>query len=375
MNFVNKKILIIEDDDKLRFNLEKMLKKLDFIVKSSYSSIDTHCDEISNDLLDTDLVLLDINLPGEIDGVTFAKSIRDDYEVPILYVTGNVEPSTFADAMEGRIYGYLPKPFSKLQLDYQMKISLYRYQKEIEAKERMKKIKEREKLIQVGEFAGGFVHDLNNFNSLIMNSYALIRQVAKPEEEEPFCLIHDFVEKGELGANHIKKLAHRYRKIILNSAENKKETIVLQDLIHDVSSFFEFKFKQNDIQLIVDVPPEVSIFSNEVVLVQAIVNLISNAIYEIIDRQMQERWIKIAASIEEGNLSLQITDSGPGIREEVIEDIFEFGYSTKKQSENEGSGVGLSFVRSSIESELGGRIEILKGAANTTFSIQIPHAV
>ena len=105
VNFVNKKILIIEDDDKLRFNLEKMLKKLDFIVKSSYSSIDTHCDEISNDLLDTDLVLLDINLPGEIDGVTFAKSIRDDYEVPILYVTGNVEPSTFADAMEGRIYG------------------------------------------------------------------------------------------------------------------------------------------------------------------------------------------------------------------------------------------------------------------------------
>ncbi len=219
--FNNKRILIIEDDDKLRFNLEKMVANLGHFVQGSFANIESHLDEITDVLAVTDLILLDINLPGQINGVQFARTIKDEYEVPILFVTGNVEEETFKQATESRIYGYLPKPFTKLQLDYQIKMCLFRFSVEKESSDRMKKIKEKEKLIQVGEFAGGFVHDLNNFNTLIMNSYGMIKSISKPDDQEPFKAINSFASRGELGANKIKQLADRYRKIILNQRKIK----------------------------------------------------------------------------------------------------------------------------------------------------------
>ncbi len=115
--------------------------------------------------------------------------------------------------------------------------------------------------------------------------------------------------------------------------------------------------------------------TNEIILIQAVVNLLSNAVFEIIDKKMEERWIKISAQLKDDQLHLQIVDSGPGIKQEIIDDIFEFGFSTKSQTDSEGSGVGLSFVRNSIENELGGKIQVLKEQPNTTFLIQLPQNI
>ncbi len=368
----NKNILIIEDDDKLRFNLERMVESLHHQVSGSFPNASGYFEEITSKLEETNLILLDINLPGEYNGVEFAKKIKDDFNIPILYVTGNVEEDTFIKASEGRIYGYLPKPFSKVQLEFAMKMCLLRFNFENEARKHFKKIKEKEKLIQIGEFAGGFVHDLNNFNGLIMNSIDMINHIVGTREEGPFLQIQDYASKGKLGTMKIKQLSDRYRKIILNQRNKKFETIDLNSLLNDVIRFFDHKLQQHKIELYLDIEENLRIESNEIILTQSIVNLVSNSIYEIVEKDIKERWVKVKAYTQDNKILIEISDSGPGIDSKIVNDIFEFGFSTKEESLEEGSGLGLSFVRNNIQNELKGRIELLKDLEYTTFQIQLP---
>lgn len=369
---LNRNILIIEDDDKLRFNLERMVRSLGQKLLGSFSDAAAYYDQIVEKLKDADLLLLDVNLPGKFNGVEFARKIKDEFKIPVLYITGNVEEKTFLNAADSLIYGYLPKPFSKVQLDFSMKTCLLRYKLEKEAENRLKKIQKKEKLIQIGEFAGGFVHDLNNFNSLILYSLHLIKNLAQPKKEKTMQDIYEFAEKGELGSVKIKQLSERYRKIILNQGDKEIIDIVIDELFDDITRFFAHKMAENEIKLLKDVPENLSLRTCEIILLQCLVNLISNSIYEIIDKECSERWIQMKAYSSEGMNHFEVSDSGPGIEKEALDEIFNFGYTTKTGSKEEGSGVGLSFVKASVEKELEGEIRLLEDREHTTFKISIP---
>lgn len=371
-NIQNMSVLIIEDDKKLRFNLERMITALGYKLQGSYSSASEYYKEILDDLKSTNLILLDINLPGEFNGIEFARRIRPDFEVPILYITGNVEDETFLKASHSHIFGYLPKPFTKVHLEFSMKMAILRFNFELEARKHYKMMREKEKLIQIGEFAGGFVHDLNNFNALVMTSIDMINSTAKVHNDEPFPKICEYAHKGRLGSVKIKQLSDHYRRIILNQRDTEVESVNLCKLVEDVGRFSDYKLKKNNIAFICEGVKNLIIETKEIILLQSIVNLISNSIFEIADKNPSERWVKVHISEVGEKILIEVSDSGPGVDPAIIDDIFEFGFSTKEASLEEGSGVGLSFVRSSVEKELHGSIQLKSDAAHTTFQIELP---
>ena len=139
----SKRILIVEDDQRFLDNLKTFCEMLGHKVVGTFTQA---CDTIFKTLPETDLILMDINLPGSETGVQFAKRINCDFDVPVIYITGNTQEEIFKEATESIMHGYLPKPITKAQLDFAIKTSSARLNYERMLKESLERIYKNETL-------------------------------------------------------------------------------------------------------------------------------------------------------------------------------------------------------------------------------------
>ncbi|PJZ74208.1 hybrid sensor histidine kinase/response regulator [Leptospira perolatii] len=116
-------ILIVEDEWLLSFNLQKTLQNLGYKVAGVASNAkDAH--EIFREA-NPDLVLMDISIEGDMDGIQTAQSLQRIKEVPIVFMTAYTDDSTFSRAMDSvSTYAYITKPFQNHQLKSSIEIAL-----------------------------------------------------------------------------------------------------------------------------------------------------------------------------------------------------------------------------------------------------------
>ena len=118
----NYKILIVDDDKEIRIALKEILEKQQYIVAEA-SNGDEAISKINNDI---DLIILDVMMPNR-DGITTCIEIRENYDMPILFLTAK---STEYDKYIGLSMGgddYLSKPFSKMELLARVSSLIRRY--------------------------------------------------------------------------------------------------------------------------------------------------------------------------------------------------------------------------------------------------------
>ncbi|MGA1875124.1 MAG: response regulator [bacterium] len=130
------KILIVEDEAIEALDLQQRLTSLGYpapeIVFSGEEAL-KKAEEIR-----PDLVLMDIMLSGEIDGVTAAEKIKAQFDIPIIYLTAYADEDTLQRAKITEPYGYIVKPFKERELHIMIDVALYKHNME-------KKLKENEK--------------------------------------------------------------------------------------------------------------------------------------------------------------------------------------------------------------------------------------
>lgn len=106
-------------------------------------------------------------------------------------------------------------------------------------------------------------------------------------------------------------------------------------------------------------------------------NLITNAMWAL-TRQKGDRFIRLAIAEDSENFTITFEDNGPGLEAGTEEQIFDAGFSTKRNNkgEQEGTGMGLFIVKSFVVDNSGGTVRALaKGAlGGATFIISIPRA-
>src|SRR5580704_8275479 len=85
-----------------------------------------------------DLVLMDVELAGEMDGIEAAGSIWDRFHIPVVYMTANDDEETISRASSTQAYGYLHKPVQERDLRSMLQIVLSRRQSERRAQENEK---------------------------------------------------------------------------------------------------------------------------------------------------------------------------------------------------------------------------------------------
>ena len=118
----NYKILIVDDDKEIRIALKEILEKQQYVVVEA-SNGDEAISKINNDI---DLIILDVMMPNR-DGITTCIEIRENYDMPILFLTAK---STEYDKYIGLSMGgddYLSKPFSKMELLARVSSLIRRY--------------------------------------------------------------------------------------------------------------------------------------------------------------------------------------------------------------------------------------------------------
>jgi len=104
-------------------------------------------------------------------------------------------------------------------------------------------------------------------------------------------------------------------------------------------------------------------------LLQVIDNVIKNVVESMTSVQRPERVLTVSAKSDEGNAVISVTDTGHGIRDEHLKNIFRFGFTTKQ----DGNGFGLHSAAIAMN-EMGGSIRATSGGWGTgaTFILTLP---
>lgn len=118
------KILIVEDEAVIAMRLQQILSAMGYHTFGiSYSSEDAI--KKARDLK-PDLVLMDIMIPGELDGIDAAKIMRSELDIPVIFLTAFSDDKTIRRARHAEPFGYILKPFQDRELFAAVEVALYK---------------------------------------------------------------------------------------------------------------------------------------------------------------------------------------------------------------------------------------------------------
>lgn len=130
------KILVVEDEGVVAINLEHILGKLGYDVSELCASGEIAIVKASE--IRPDLVLMDIVLQGEMDGIQAAEHIRSQFDIPVVYLTAYAEEDILQRAMVTQPFGYILKPIEERELHTTIEMALYKHSMEKRLKENKK---------------------------------------------------------------------------------------------------------------------------------------------------------------------------------------------------------------------------------------------
>ncbi len=117
--------------------------------------------------LNPDLVMMDIVLEGEMDGIEAAELIRAQFDKPVLYLTGHEEQTLFDRAIVTSPFAYLLKPFNERELKLTIEISLDHHDLERRLKESEHHLNEAQRMGDVGSWAWDIVNNVLHWSDHI----------------------------------------------------------------------------------------------------------------------------------------------------------------------------------------------------------------
>jgi len=133
-----KKIYIVEDSLVVSMELTQKLKQVGYTISGSAISGEDALMEIENLL--PDLILMDIKLAGEMDGVETAHIIKERFDIPVIFTTAFSDSKTIESVKNsGHPYGYLIKPYNTQNLLVSIEVAFTRYSFERKLKEKEEK--------------------------------------------------------------------------------------------------------------------------------------------------------------------------------------------------------------------------------------------
>ncbi len=126
------RIMIVEDEWTVAEEIKMVLQSFEYTVTSMSSSGEEAIQNAEKDK--PDLVLMDIVLEGEMDGIEAANEIRSRFNIPIIFLTAYTDEKILERASITEPFGYIVKPFVNEDLKISVEIAMYKYRIEKERK-------------------------------------------------------------------------------------------------------------------------------------------------------------------------------------------------------------------------------------------------
>ncbi len=136
-------VLIVEDESIVSKDIQYSLKKLGYnvvgVAATGQKAIDLCGEKMP------DIILMDIMLKGDINGIEASTRIKESYNIPVIFLTAYADENTLSKAKVTEPYAYIIKPFKEIDLHTSIEMAFYKHSKELEI------LKERDMLYNIIE--------------------------------------------------------------------------------------------------------------------------------------------------------------------------------------------------------------------------------
>ena len=236
-----------------------------------------------------------------------------------------------------------------------------------EARRLADQLLQREKLAAIGQLISGVAHELNNPLAGIMAFAQLLHATAamSPEQRDAVETIH----------REVKRAARIVSNLLLFARQRSPERTGtdLNQVMLDTLEMRRYVLRTQQVEVVTDLDPMLpTTWADAFQLQQVVLNLLTNAEQALHGYPGVKR-IVLATRRHGGRLQLVVSDSGPGIPPEALDQVFNPFFTTK--AVGEGTGLGLS-ISDGIVRQHGGEIRVeSRPGAGATFTIELPHVV
>jgi len=406
------KVLITEDDKVTALLERQIVSNLGYEVTTVAEDAKATLESIA--VNKPDIVLMDINLPGEMDGIATARHISKEYGIPVIYITGNEDDVTIKRAIESHSFGYILKPIRPEVLYTAIEMTMQRYQLEhqLKASESRLKILNEKLEEKVAE----------RTSELVQNNHQLEQEIVRRQEVE-LNLKESLVrekELNELKSRVVTMVSHELKtplttilssiQLIAFHVDNRaplekiqSHTRVIERTVHELTNLINDtlflsradagKVERKDVpvyfdsllesvlsplkqgigkqyKFIIKIDKHIpkTLWFDASLVKTSLTNLISNAVKYSPDNNK----VNIKVSYENDNISIDVKDEGIGIPAKDQVHLFKLFHRASNTTNIEGSGIGLAIVKRCCDMLEGDVSFRSKEGEGTTFTMRIP---
>ena len=309
------------------------------------------------------VIFCDQRMPGET-GIEFLHEVQRDFPLPVrILLTAYADLDTVVDAVnKGHIFRFVRKPWVEEEI-----ISSIEEANKFFITDSMLALRNEElqkAYDELDKFAYSVSHDLRDPLTGVLSAIKLGLEFDSVDR------IHEILglmESSVLRLNTYINSLHEY--YLLKRGELTISDIDFETLLDQLKSFYGIYIRNSGVAFTVECDQREAFKSDETALKLIMHNLLSNA-FKYQQKESAHKEVRLAVVVAGGEANITVSDTGIGIAEQDVHDIFNLFFRGSDQAE--GTGFGLYNVKSAL-TKLRGDIDVKSvEGEGTTFTVTIP---
>ncbi len=349
-------VLVAEDDPRLAAMISRLLSEEYTVVVAldglaALELAGTH---------QPHLLVTDVNMPG-MDGIELARRFREatgERLAPVVILSALADLGTRLAGLATGAVDYVVKPFDPNELRA-------RVRSQLGMRDLALRLHRAEQLSALGTLSSGLAHELRNPANAIVNAVGPVKMLLPKELTTPDSAVGQLLDVLASCAEQIGFLSRQLLSF-RRGGELELREVPLPEVLHKALTLAQPALGGIAVRERIDVAGPVTCAPP--LLVQVLTNLVENAAHAA----GAGGWVEIAAGTHDDRVTVEISDSGPGVPVELRDRVFEPFFTTKPPGQ--GMGLGLPLARDIVHRH-GGVLEIRERDRRPIFVIELPHGV
>jgi len=303
------------------------------------------------------MLITDVDMPG-INGIELSRRFREltgDRLAPIIVLSAMLDLGTRMAGLEAGAVDYVTKPFDPLELRA-------RIRSQFRMRDLAVRLQRAEQLSAMGILTAGLAHELRNPANGIVNAVGPLADLLPREIVKPETAVSQLLEVLTSCAEQIGFLSRQLLGFRKGVVDLDLRWVPVRELIQRTVSLTHAP----DVDLRIDMTCEGTVKCAPPLVAQVLTNLLENAIYAA----GSGGWVQVRTKARDGQLSIELSDSGGGVPVQLRERVFEPFFTTKPPGI--GTGLGLPLARDIVHRH-GGVLEIREWGGQTCFVMELPN--
>jgi signal transduction histidine kinase len=341
------KILVVEDERLIAYDIKQTLEELGYSVFEPIASAELALIQVAT--LRPDLVLMDIYLDGEMDGVEASAQIQSQFNIPVVFLTANADSATLDRIKAIQPFGYLLKPYNEKELSTTIAIALSRHQAEVEVREALTTAETqwaeaKAYHFQKSQYLATTAHELRNPLVVIQFATEMLQergeQLSKVKQQKHF-------QRIQIATNDLNETLDRL--LLLEQIEADK-------LPYEPAPLEVVGFCRDFVAALQIALGESYVFTFAAPIDRCLINLDAKLLSQLlntlfanaINYSPEGSLIELTLTLQPEQITLQLRDPGIGIPPADCPHVFRAFYRATNVSQFSGSGLGLTIAQQCV---------------------------